>query len=205
VGGKADQPWNDEHLFLSRDGLSVGKSKGLAGTITRALEERARAANASLKDGEAPIHLPTGWGTTGSYVFRFLWGHRAIEQGASMSSVALALGNTERTTRQYYHKVKSDTAINAVPGRPETTGGRRIARPHRMAPRNEDRPDPARPMLVLLPRRFLRTRSTVASDCGGYQGQSGQMSRSAASGRTTRIDPRPMLSGAASSISASSP
>lgn len=112
--GKADQPRNDEHLFLSRDGLSVRKSKGLAATITRALEEGARAVNASLKDGEAPIRLPTGWGTTGSYVFRFLWGHMAIEQGASTSSVALALGNTERTTRQYYHKVKSDTAINAV-------------------------------------------------------------------------------------------
>jgi hypothetical protein len=112
--GKADQPRNDEYLFLSWDGLSVRKSKGLAATITRALEEGARAVNASLKDGDAPIRLPTGWGTTGSYVFRFLWGHMAIKHGASMSAVALALGNTERTTRQYYHKVRSDTAINAV-------------------------------------------------------------------------------------------
>lgn len=111
---KASIPMNDEHLFLSFDGLNTTKSKSLANTVGRTLEEGAKLVNESLADGETPITLPTGWGARGSYVFRFLWGHRSVEAGASMSSVALALGNTERTTREYYQAVRSDSAVNSV-------------------------------------------------------------------------------------------
>lgn len=105
---------NDEHLFLTKTGRSVRNSKGLATMIASILEEGAKAVNASLKEGDEPIKLPSGWGARGAQVFRFLWGHRSVELGASMSSVATALGNTERTTRDYYQKVRSDSAVNAV-------------------------------------------------------------------------------------------
>lgn len=111
---KAKFPHNDDHLFLTWDGVSVRDSKGLATMIARALEDGAQSVNASLQEGEAPIRLPSGWGSRGLQVYRFLWGHRSVESGASMSSVALALGNTERTTREYYQKVRSDSAVNAV-------------------------------------------------------------------------------------------
>ena len=111
---KPDIPHNDEHLFLTWDGLSTRDSRTLATTIASILEEGAKAVNRSLKEDEKAIVLPTGWGARGTQVFRFLWGHRSVELGASMSSVALALGNTERTTRDYYQKVRSDSAVNAV-------------------------------------------------------------------------------------------
>lgn len=111
---KVRHPNNDRHLFLTWDGLCLASSRSLHAMIAHILEEGANMVNASLKPGEPPIVLPTGWGAKGSYVFRFLWGHRSVEEGASMSSVALALGNSESTTRQYYQRVRSDTAINSV-------------------------------------------------------------------------------------------
>lgn len=111
---KAKIPHNDEHLFLTYDGAATCDTKGLANMIARMLEDGARSVNAALEEDEDPIRLPSGWGARGAQVFRFLWGHRAVKEGASMSSVALALGNSERTTREYYQKVRSDTAVNAV-------------------------------------------------------------------------------------------
>jgi hypothetical protein len=105
---------NDEHLFLSKEGLALVNAKWLGKTIGGALQEGAKLVNSTLREGEEPIELPTGWGACASYAFRFLWGHRSVEQGASMGDVAIALGNTERTTREYYQAVRSDTAINSV-------------------------------------------------------------------------------------------
>lgn len=126
-GARLKRTGNDKHLFLSNDGLCWGDSKSLGRTIGQALQEGAWLVNATLRDGEEPITLPTGWGACASYAFRFLWGHRAVEQGASMSDVALALGNTERTTREYYQAVRSDTAINSVAESTQDSSGRPTA------------------------------------------------------------------------------
>lgn len=111
---KSKVPNNDRHLFLTYDGLCFVESKHIGGMVRRTLEEGAKLVNENLAPNESRIVLPKGWGTRGSYVFRFLWGHRSVEEGVSMSKVALALGNSESTVRKYYQKVRSDTAINAV-------------------------------------------------------------------------------------------
>jgi hypothetical protein len=137
-GARLKRPGNDEHLFLSNDGLCWTRSKSLGATIGKALQEGAQLVNTTLGNGQEPILLPTGWGACASYVFRFLWGHKSVEQGATMGGVALALGNTERTTRDYYQAVRSDTAINAVAETTKTRGGRQA---HPDSPPAEGRPD----------------------------------------------------------------
>ena len=105
-------PEAEAYLFLSGDGRPWATPGGMAASFKSVLEEGTRLANAACPDD--PIQLPEGYGARGTYILRFLWGHRAVSQGATFEEVAWVLGNHPDTVRKNYHDLKPQEAQNRM-------------------------------------------------------------------------------------------
>lgn len=104
----------DDRLLLNRHGIPWESAATFATSIRSALEWASQQVNGRLEEGDEPIRLPTGYATRGSYIFRFLWGHRAVKAGASFGDVAQVLGNSERVVRRHYQDVVPTEHMNRV-------------------------------------------------------------------------------------------
>jgi hypothetical protein len=122
------EDWSRRLLLTSR-GIPWDTAGSFSAAFATALEVAAKEINRTLQDGEQPIVLPHGYGARGSYVLRFLWGHRAIERGASYGDVARVLGNSERTVRKAYHDVQPTEALNGVIRKIRAGGGEGLTDP----------------------------------------------------------------------------
>ena len=105
-------PEADAYLFLSGDGRPWATTAGMAASFGSALVEGTRLANEACPDD--PIQLPEGYGAQGTYILRFLWGHRAVSRGATFEEVAWVLGNHPDTVRKSYHDLKPQEAQNRM-------------------------------------------------------------------------------------------
>jgi hypothetical protein len=122
TGRRLRRAGDDCRLMLSSYGIPWRNAGSYTTSFQAALQAGATLANELLAPGEAPITLPTGYGTTGSYIMRFLYGHRIRQNGGTYNDIASALGNSEATARRHYHD-EHET---------ETLG--RLARQHRRSP-----------------------------------------------------------------------
>lgn len=114
TGKKLRRDGDERRLLLN----SYGVPWRTAGTYTSAFQDAMGSAvklvNANLKDGEDPIQLPTGYGSTGSYIGRFLYGQRIKANGGTIQDIADALGNSPATARQHYQDEQEGETINRI-------------------------------------------------------------------------------------------
>lgn len=102
------------YLFINQYGTPWRDSSTFGAAFRAALEEGARGVNARLREGEEPITLPSGYGGRGSYILRFLWGHRARAHGASFEDIAAVLGNSVSVAKAHYQDEQPVEAQNRV-------------------------------------------------------------------------------------------
>lgn len=131
TGARLRREGDERRLLLNGYGIPWR----VAGTYTAAFQDAltagAKLVNEGLSDGEEPIELPTGYGTTGSYIMRFLYGHRIREHGGSYEDIAAALGNSPATARRHYQDEQEAETINRIaaslrgrgPGQPDVGPG----------------------------------------------------------------------------------
>lgn len=108
------QPDDDEFLMISSYGIPWRIQSTYSTSFKAALTSAARSYNASVPAGESPINLPTGWGTRGVYVPRFLYGQRIRDAGGTFEDIAAVLGNSPNTAKRYYQDEQPGEAQNRV-------------------------------------------------------------------------------------------
>ena len=111
TGRRLQKPAHRKRMFLSREGAPFLVESRFGGAIRSALESTARELNRLARAPEDMVELPSGWGARASYIFRFLWGHRALSLGVDVGVVAQVLGNSPETVLAYYHDVDQGEAM----------------------------------------------------------------------------------------------
>lgn len=114
TGARLRRPRDERRLLLNGYGIPWNAAGTYTSAFQDALSTGVKLVNEALADGEEPITLPTGYGTTGSYVMRFLYGHRIRERGGTFEDIAAALGNTPATARQHYQDEQEGEAISRI-------------------------------------------------------------------------------------------
>jgi hypothetical protein len=114
TGARLRVPGDERRLLLNSYGVPWRVSGTYTSAFQDALSAGAKLVNDQLQDGEEAIELPTGYGTTGSYVMRFLYGHRIREHGGTYEDIAAALGNSPATARRHYQDEQEGETINRI-------------------------------------------------------------------------------------------